>query len=394
VFASGQREQRTIEVTMNARIEPGEQAQSAGIANGRCIDMKSAQPALSDFLADHLAPRRAQAPGVVHAADAEGLCAVIGDIAETVKRIAACIARGAIDASVHADAASGDSALRVAVEDMLIAMCERSGGIAGLVLPGMASARATSAGRYVLFADPLDGAANAETNAALGTVFSIRHAGAASADGGCVIAGSRQLAAGYALYGPATLLVITVGSGTHGFTLCRERGEFVLTQRAMRIPEQGAQLAVNGGNERFWEPPVQRYVSECRDGSAGVRQRDFEARWIASLVADTHRTMMRGGLCLLPRESRCARAARLPLMVQAQALAWLVEQAGGLASTGRARLLDVSADTHAPTPMFVGARCEVERIERYHREHERGEDTPFTSPLFNERSLFRPEARV
>ncbi|MEM5339500.1 fructose-1,6-bisphosphatase [Paraburkholderia azotifigens] len=380
---------------MNARIEPGEQAQSAGIANGRCIDMESAQPALSDFLADHLAPRRAQAPGVVHAADAEGLCAVIGDIAGTVKRIAARIAQGAIGASQHAHAGSGDSALSAAVRDMLIAMCEGSAGIAGLVLPGMAAARATSAGRYVLFADSLDGAANAESNAALGTVFSIRHAGAASADGGCVIAGSRQLAAGYALYGPATLLVITVGRGTHGFTLCRERGEFVLTHRAMRIPEQGAGLAVNGGNERFWEPPVQRYVSECRDGSAGVRQRDFETRWIASLVADTHRTVMRGGLCLLPRESRCApRAARLPLLYQAQALAWLVEQADGLASTGRARLLDAAADMHAPTPMFVGTRCEVERIERYHREHERGEDTPFTSPLFNERSLFRPEARV
>ncbi|MBN3752135.1 fructose-1,6-bisphosphatase [Paraburkholderia sp. Tr-20389] len=357
--------------------------------------MDGAQPALPDFLADHLAPRRAQAPGVVHAADAEGLREVIDEIAGTVKRIAARIAQGAIGGSRHAT--PGDTALSVAVQDRLIAMCERSAGIAGLVLPGMASARPTSAGRYVLFADSLDGAANAESNVALGTVFSIRHAGAASADGGCVIAGSRQLAAGYALYGPATILVITVGRGTHGFTLCRERGEFVLTHREMRIPEQGAELAVNGGNERFWEPPVQRYVNECRDGSAGVRQRDFETRWIASLVADTHRTLMRGGLCLLPRESRCApRAARQPLLYQAQALAWLVEQAGGLASTGRARLLDVTADndTHARTPMFFGTRCEVERIERYHREHERGEDTPFTSPLFNERSLFRPEARV
>ncbi|ACC75015.1 Fructose-bisphosphatase (plasmid) [Paraburkholderia phymatum STM815] len=357
--------------------------------------MECAQPALSDFLADHLAPRRAQGPGVVHAADAEGLCAVIDEIAGTVKRIAARIAQGAIGGA--RPAMPGDTALGIAVQDLLIAMCERSAGIAGLVLPGMAAARPTSAGRYVLFADSLDGAANAESNVALGTVFSIRHAGAASADGGCVIAGSRQLAAGYALYGPATIFVITVGRGTHGFTLCRERGGFVLTHRSMRVPEQGAELAVNGGNERFWEPPVQRYVSECRDGSAGVRQRDFETRWIASLVADTHRTLMRGGLCLLPRESRCApRAARQPLLYHAQALAWLVEQAGGLASTGRARLLDAAAgqDTHARTPMFLGTRCEVERIERYHREHERGEDLPFTSPLFNERSLFRPEARV
>ena len=383
---------------MNARIEPGEQAQSAGIANGRCIDMDCAQPTLSNFLADHLAPRRAQAPGIVHAADAEGLCVAMGDIAGTVKRIAARIAQGAIAGSqdaLAAHAASGHMALSEAAQDMLIDMCERSAGIAGLVLPGMASARPTPAGRYVLFAASLDGASNAESNVALGSVFSIRHAGAASAGGGCAIAGARQLAAGYALYGPATILVITVGRGTHGFTLCRERGEFVLTHRAIRVPEQGAELAVNGGNERFWEPPVQRYVSECRDGSAGVRQRDFDTRWIASLVADTHRTLMRGGLCLLPRESRCApRAARQPLLYQAQALAWLVEQAGGLASTGRARLSDVAADAHACTPMFLGTPCEVERIERYHREHERGEDTPFTSPLFNERSLFRPEARV
>jgi len=247
----------------------------------------------------------------------------------------------------------------------------------------------------VLFADPLDGAANAESNVALGTIFSIRHAGAARADGACLIAGTKQLAAGYALYGRATILVITVGHGTHGFTLCRESGEFLLTDHAIRIPEEGTELAINGGNERFWEPPVQRYVSECRDGSAGVRQRDFDTRWIASLVADTHRALMRGGLCLFPRESRRApRAARQSLLHHAQSLAWLVEQAGGLASTGRVRILDVGADTNACTPMFLGTQREVERIERYHREHERGEDTPFTSPLFNERSLFRPEARV
>lgn len=360
--------------------------------------MNPAQVTLSSFLADHLASRRAAAPGGLHATDAAGLCTVIEAIAQAVEAIAARIAQGAIGAAqtvLHGPTASVHDALSVAANDVMTSMCERSAEIAGMVSPFMQSVRATSAGRYVLFADPLDGAANADSNAALGSIFSIRHAGACTADGGCVITGTKQLAAGYALYGPATLLVITVGRGTHGFTLCRERGEFVLTHEAIRMPEHGVELAINGGNERFWEPPVQRYVSECRDGSAGVRQRDIDTRWIASLVADTHRTLLRGGLCLYPRASRCApRASRQPLLYQAQALAWLVEQAGGCASTGRVRVLDVAADTHGCTPMFLGTQREVERIERYHREHERGEDAPFTSPLFNERSLFRPEARV
>ncbi|MPW18058.1 fructose-1,6-bisphosphatase [Paraburkholderia sp. CNPSo 3157] len=388
---------------MNARIEPGEQALPVGVANDHCGDDQAAagsavQPTLSSFLAAHLAPRRSQAPGVVHAADAAGLCAVIDEIAQAVKIIAARISQGAIAGqqdvrAVHAR--SNHTALDAAAHDVLAVTCERSAEIAGMVSPGVESARARSAGRYVLFADLLDGAANAESNDALGTVFSLRHAGAASAAGECVITDTKQLAAGYALYGPATILMITIGRGTHGFTLCRERGEFVLTHHALRIPDQGAVLTINGGNERFWEPPVQRYVRECRDGSAGVRQRDFDTRWTASLAADTHRTLMRGGLCLFPRESRrTPRAARVPLLYQAQSLAWLVEQAGGLASTGRARILDVQGDMQASTPMFIGTQREVERIERYHREHERGEDAPFTSPLFNERSLFRPEARV
>ncbi|MBP0588473.1 fructose-1,6-bisphosphatase [Paraburkholderia sp. LEh10] len=359
--------------------------------------MNPVQPTLREFLAAHLAPRRAQAPGVVHATDAAGLRTAIEAIAQAVKAIAARVAQGAICGwqAGAAQAPAIHTDLSAAAHHVLSATCEGSAAFAGMVSPGVDWVRAASSGRYVLFADPLDGAANAEANAALGTVFSIRHAGAARADGGCMITGAKQLAAGYALYGPATILVITVGRGTHGFTLCRERDEFMLTHHAIRIPEQGAELAFNGAHERFWEAPVQRYVSECRDGSAGVRQRDFDTRWIASLAADTHRTLMRGGLCLFPCESRRApRTAHQPLVWQAQSLAWLVEQAGGLASTGRLRILDVAADTHASTPMFIGTQREVERIERYHSEHERGEDTPFTSPLFNERSLFRPEARV
>ncbi|SIT49082.1 Fructose-1,6-bisphosphatase class 1 2 [Paraburkholderia piptadeniae] len=384
---------------MNARIEPCEQGYSAGITGERyAAAMSPVRPTLSSYLAAHLMARRAQAPNVVDAAAAAGLCVVIDEIAQAVKTIEMRIAQGAISGPQTVDPAHASSihaAFGAAAHDALIGACERSADIAGMVTRGMESVRVASTGRYVLFADALDSAANAETNVALGTVFSIRHAGAASADGCCVITGTNQLAAGYALYGPATILVVTVGHGTHGFTLCRERGEFLLTHPAIRIPEQSTELAISGGNVRFWEPPVQRYVRECQDGSAGIRQRDFDTRWSASLVADTHRTLLRGGLCLFPRETRRApRAGRQPPLYQAQSLAWLVEQAGGRASTGRERILDVAADTHACTPVFLGAQSEVERIERYHREHERGEDTPFTSPLFNERSLFRPEARV
>jgi fructose-1,6-bisphosphatase I / sedoheptulose-1,7-bisphosphatase len=208
-------------------------------------------------------------------------------------------------------------------------------------------------------------------------------------------AGQQQVAAGYAIYGPATMLVITVGKGTHGFTLDREIGNFILTHPDLQIPADTGEFAINTSNARFWEPPVHRYVSECQAGKTGVRGRDFNMRWIASLVAEVHRILMRGGVFMYPKDTKERnKPGRLRLLYEANPISFLIEQAGGRASTGSKRLLEVAPELlHQRIPLILGSRNEVERIERYHAEFESGTDRPFSSPLFNERSLFRPEAR-
>jgi fructose-1,6-bisphosphatase len=230
----------------------------------------------------------------------------------------------------------------------------------------------------------------------VGTIFSVfdHGKGAAPVTADYLKPGKGQVAAGYAIYGPATIMVLTVGQGTYGFTLDREIGNFVLTHPNMRVPEETDQFAINTSNERFWEPPVQRYVEECKAGKTGVRGRDFNMRWIASMVADVHRILMRGGVFAYPRDEK-NKSGRLRLMYEANPMALLIEQAGGAASTGRGRILDEQPQgLHQRVPVVLGSKREVERIEQYHREFDTGTDKPFVSPLFNERSLFRKEARA
>ena len=192
------------------------------------------------------------------------------------------------------------------------------------------------------------------------------------------------------------MLVISVGNGTHGFTLDREVGNFVLTHSDIRIPEDTCEFAINASNERFWEAPVRRYVQECKDGRSGCRERDFNMRWIASMVAEVHRILMRGGVFMYPRDFKTpAMQGRLRLLYEASPMSFLIEQAGGMSTTGRARILDVQPRAlHERVPVILGSKNEVARIARYHADYDRGEDKPYTSPLFNKRSLFLPEAPV
>jgi fructose-1,6-bisphosphatase I/sedoheptulose-1,7-bisphosphatase/fructose-1,6-bisphosphatase I len=200
----------------------------------------------------------------------------------------------------------------------------------------------------------------------------------------------KQVAAGYAIYGPTTMLVLTLGHGTHGFTLDRNMGEFILTHANLRIPEATREFAINASNARFWEAPVRRYVDECVQGKAGPRGNDFNMRWIASLVAEVHRILVRGGLFMYPRDTKDAsKPGRLRLLYEANPMAMVIEQAGGLASTGRGRLLEVEPTAlHQRAPVILGSREEVERIERYHHDHDAGIEPPRAPPLFQERSLF------
>jgi fructose-1,6-bisphosphatase I / sedoheptulose-1,7-bisphosphatase len=339
--------------------------------------------------------------------DGGALAALLVDVAAAVKAIAAMTAKGALGGyhgAIETTNVQGETQkkLDVLTNEVMLRHCEWGGLVAGMASEEMADPHPIPVeferGRYLLVFDPLDGSSNIDVNVAVGTIFSVlRHAGPAAPDTADYLKpGREQAAAGYAIYGPSTMLVLTVGKGTHGFTLDREVGNFVLTHQSLAIPEETGEFAINTSNERFWEPPVQRYVRECKAGKTDIRGRDFNMRWIASFVAEVHRILMRGGVFMYPRDLKDpAKPGRLRLLYEASPIGFVVEQAGGLASTGRGRILDVKpAALHERVPVILGSRAEVERIERYHREYDSGEDQPFVSPLFTERSLYRSETQA
>lgn len=227
-------------------------------------------------------------------------------------------------------------------------------------------------GEYLLMFDPLDGSSNIDINVSVGTIFSVLRCpeGMEPDEQAFLQPGTQQLAAGYALYGPSTLLVLTIGQGVHCFTLDREVGSFVLTQESLRIPEDTKEFAINMSNQRFWEAPVQRYVGELLQGKEGVRGKDFNMRWVASMVADVHRILTRGGLFMYPLDSKTAeKGGKLRLLYEANPMSLIVEQAGGAATTGRRRILDLQpAELHQRVPVVLGAKNEVERVTSYHLE--------------------------
>ena len=337
---------------------------------------------------------------------ARDLGALLVDVAASVKAISAMTAKGALggflgkvdSVNVHGET---QAKMDVVANDHLLHGCEWGGLVAGMASEELDEPYTLppqyAPGRLLLIFDPLDGSSNMDVNVSVGTIFSVlRHAGdAPPVVGDFLKHGREQVAAGYAIYGPATMLVLTVGKGTHGFTLDREIGNFILTHPNLQIPVETSEFAINTSNARFWEPPVHRYVTECQAGRSGDRGRDFNMRWIASMVAEVHRILIRGGVFMYPKDTKDpAKPGRLRLMYEANPIGLLIEQAGGRASTGRQRLLDVTPDAlHQRIPVILGSRAEVERIERYHAEHASGTDQPYASPLFNERSLFRPEAR-
>ncbi|MDT7836414.1 class 1 fructose-bisphosphatase [Aquabacterium sp. OR-4] len=336
--------------------------------------------------------------------DASDLGALLVDVAAAVKAIAAMTAKGALGAYLGAldnENVQGEQQkkLDVLADEAIVRSCEWGGLLAGLASEEHEAPLAIpgefTRGRFLLVYDPLDGSSNTDVNASVGSIFSVlRHQRPEAPQVADYLQpGRQQVAAGYAIYGPATMLVLTVGRGTHGFTLDREIGNFILTHPDLQIPAETSEFAINASNARFWEPPVVRYIGECQAGRAGPRGRDFNTRWIACVVAETHRILMRGGVFLYPRDTKdAAKPGRLRLMYEANPMAWLIEQAGGLASTGRARILDLAPEAlHQRVPLILGTRGEVERLERYHLEHDSGGDQPFESPLFNERSLYRAQ---
>jgi fructose-1,6-bisphosphatase I len=228
-------------------------------------------------------------------------------------------------------------------------------------------------GEYLLLFDPLDGSSNIDVNISVGTIFSVLKCPKLADGKYCepdekafLQAGRHQVAAGFAVYGPTTVLVLTVGDGTHGFTLDRETYTFVLTHPDIRIPPDTQEFAINVSNQRRWEPPVRRYIDECLAGKDGPRGKDFNMRWVASMVADVFRVLSRGGIFMYPRDSK-NKEGRLRLMYEANPMAFIVEQAGGAATDGKTPILDLQPKgLHQRIAVVLGSRNEVERVASYH----------------------------
>ena len=335
--------------------------------------------------------------------------ALILDVALACKAIARAVAMGELGGMYGDQAADGGKSINVQGEtqkkldvlsnDLFIRMNEWAGHLAGMASEEMDDPYQIQTqfprGKYMLVFDPLDGSSNIDVNVSVGSIFSILRAPLDVIDSGRDVTekdflqpGSQQMAAGYALYGPTTMLVLTVGNGVAGFTLDPNLGEFMLTHPQLRVPEDTQEFAINASNSRFWEAPIKRYVDECLAGKSGARGKDFNMRWIASMVAEAHRILMRGGVFMYPRDNKDpSKAGRLRLLYEANPIGMVMEQAGGRASTGREPMLSVNPESlHQRIGLVFGSKNEVERIERYHSEPA---ETENDNPLFAERSLFR-----
>ena len=303
-------------------------------------------------------------------------------VARAVKAISVNISKGAL-AGVLGDAGSSNvqgeaqKKLDVVANEILLQANEWGGHLAAMASEEVEEVHQIPfdypKGGYLLLFDPLDGSSNIDANISVGTIFSVLKNPASDqepTEASFLQPGRDQVAAGYALYGPSTLFVLTIGKGVHGFTLDREMGSFVYTHPFMTVPHESSEYAINTSNIRHWEAPVQRYIDELQQGKTGPRGRDFNMRWVASMVADVHRILTRGGIFMYPLDEKCrGMGGRLRLMYEASPMAMLMEQAGGAATTGRERLLDVQPSRlHERVPVFLGSAEEVERVTRYHRE--------------------------
>jgi fructose-1,6-bisphosphatase I/sedoheptulose-1,7-bisphosphatase len=336
-------------------------------------------------LAQFVIEERRRAP------DATGdLNSLLTDIALACKAIAKRVALGALS-DVRGSAGSRNvqgeeqQQLDVVSNELFVGATQWGGHLAGMVSEELEEPYTLPTeyprGKYLLLFDPLDGSSNIDVNVAVGSIFSILRAPTPGVDArpeDFLQPGTAQVCGGYAIYGPCTMLVLTLGNGTHAFTLDPQLGEWVLSHRDIRIPEATREFAINASNSRHWEPAVKRYVDECLAGRSGPRGKDFNMRWIASLVAEVHRILMRGGVFMYPRDTRDGmKPGRLRLLYEVNPISFLVEQAGGLASDGHHRAMEVVPTAHHQRIGFIfGSSEEVSRIEAYHAE----DPSPATDP--------------
>jgi fructose-1,6-bisphosphatase I len=306
---------------------------------------------------------------------------LLNDIVTACKVISNAVNKGAligVMGSAQSENIQGETQkkLDVITNDIFIRSNEWAGHLAGMASEEMDDVYPIPAqyprGKYLLVFDPLDGSSNVDVNISVGTIFSILRCPEGVTNPAAkdfLQPGTKQVCAGYALYGSSTMLVLTSGHGVNGFTLDRDIGEFVLTHPSMTIPADTREFAINASNQRFWEAPVQRYVEECLAGKTGPRGTDFNMRWVASMVAEVHRILTRGGIFMYPKDTKDpAKAGKLRLMYEANPMSFIVEQAGGATSTGRERIMEIQpSDLHQRVPVILGSKNEVERVVSYHK---------------------------
>ena len=303
-------------------------------------------------------------------------------VARACKSISHAVNKGALGGvlgSADSENVQGEvqKKLDIIANEVLIDANEWGGHLAAMASEEMDSIHVVPnrfpQGEYLLLFDPLDGSSNIDVNVSIGTIFSVlrkvnNQRGISEED--FLQPGKQQAAAGYCIYGPQVTLVLTLGDGVVMFTLDREMGSWVLTDDDVKIPADTKEFAINMSNMRHWAPPVTRYINECLAGSTGPREKDFNMRWVASMVADVHRILTRGGVFMYPWDAREPnKAGKLRLMYEANPMGFLVEQAGGMATDGQRRILDITPEKlHQRVAVFLGSKNEVERATRYHLE--------------------------
>ena len=300
-------------------------------------------------------------------------------VARACKRISQAVSKGALGdvmGSAESENVQGEmqKKLDIIANEVLIEANEWGGHLAAMASEEMEGIYVVPnrypQGEYLLMFDPLDGSSNIDVNVSIGTIFSVlvKPEGTGVSEQDFLQPGSQQVAAGYCVFGPQTTLVLTVGDGVSVFTLDREQGSFILTEEDLRVPDDTKEFAINMSNQRHWAAPVTHYIDECMQGKDGPRGKDFNMRWVGSMVADVHRILTRGGIFMYPWDKRePEKAGKLRLLYEANPMSWLIEQAGGSATNGKQRIMDITpTKLHERVSVFMGSKNEVERVTRYH----------------------------
>jgi fructose-1,6-bisphosphatase I len=296
---------------------------------------------------------------------------VILTVAEACARISRVVASGALSGSLGAAGSTNvqdeeQKKLDVITNNMLSDALKACEPVAGLASEELEEVEPTGRiGGYLVTFDPLDGSSNIDVNVSVGTIFSVLPAPASHtpSEADFLQPGRNQVAAGYAVYGPQSMLVVTLSSGVNGFTLDAD-GRWLLTHPDLEIKADTAEFAINMSNQRHWASPVRRYIEGCLQGRDGPRGKNFNMRWVASMVADVHRIMMRGGVFMYPWDARePEKPGKLRLMYEANPMSLLVERAGGRSIEGLTDILDIKpGKLHQRVPVVLGSANEVEVI--------------------------------